>query len=146
MGAMSILPNAVPVLMTFGLWALLVGQVGMASATVTATALGIVVDDSVHLLTKYLRARREKLLSAEDAIRYAFRMVGPAIMTTTMILTVGFSVLAASTFKVNAEMGLLTTMAIVLALVFDFLFLPALLLLGRRDTEKKNAPLATAAE
>ena len=146
MGAMSILPNAVPVLMTFGLWALLVGQVGMASATVTATALGIVVGDSVHLLTKYLRARREKLLSAEDAIRYAFRMVGPAIMTTTMILTVGFSVLAASTFKVNAEMGLLTAMAIVLALVFDFLFLPALLLLGRRDTEKKNAPLATAAE
>jgi len=146
MGAMSILPNAVPVLMTFGLWALLVGQVGMASATVTATALGIVVDDSVHLLTKYLRARREKDLSAEDAIRYAFRMVGPAIMTTTMILTVGFSVLAASTFKVNAEMGLLTAMAIVLALIFDFLFLPALLLLGRRDTEKKNAPLASAAE
>ena len=69
MGALSILPNAVPVLMTFGLWAVLVGQVGMASATVTATALGIVVDDSVHLLTKFLRGRREKALSREDAIR-----------------------------------------------------------------------------
>lgn len=146
MGALSIVPNAVPVLMTFGLWAVLVGQVGMASATVTATALGIVVDDSVHLLTKFLRGRREKGLSQEDAIRYAFRTVGPAIMTTTLILTTGFSVLAASTFKVNAEMGLLTALAIVLALIFDFLFLPTLLLLGKRDTENKNAKLATAAE
>lgn len=146
MGTLSILPNAVPVLMTFGLWALLVGQVGMASATVTATALGIVVDDSVHLLTKFLRGRREKALSREDAIRYAFRTVGPAIMTTTLILTTGFSVLAASTFKVNAEMGLLTAMAIVLALIFDFLFLPALLMLGKRDMETKDAQFAHAAE
>ena len=146
MGALSLLPNAVPVLMTFGLWALLVGQVGMAAATVTATALGIVVDDSVHLLTKFLRGRREKGFGPEDALRYAFRTVGPAIMTTTMILTVGFSVLAVSTFKVNAEMGLLTAIAIVLALIFDFLFLPALLLLGKRDKENADATFANAAE
>lgn len=130
-GAFSIIPNAVPVLMTFGVWAILVGQVGMASATVLATALGIVVDDTVHFLSKYLRGRREKGLSPEDAVRYAFSMVGKAITTTTVILAVGFSVLAASTFKINAEMGLLTALAIVLALAFDFLLLPALLLLGK---------------
>ena len=67
-------------------------------------------------------------------------------MTTTLILTTGFSVLAASTFKVNAEMGLLTAIAIVLALIFDFLFLPALLLLGKRDTETNDVPFAKAAE
>ena len=144
MGALSILPNAVPILMAFGLWALMVGQVGMASATVTATALGIVVDDSVHLLTKYLRGRREKGLNAENAIRYAFRTVGPAILTTTLILTTGFAVLAASTFKINAEMGLLTAMAIALALVFDLLFLPALLMLGKDRTETENAVLVPA--
>ena len=144
MGLLSLLPNAVPIMMTFGLWALLVGQVGMASATVTATALGIVVDDSVHLLTKFLRGRREKGLTIEEAIRYAFRMVGPAIMTTTLILTAGFAVLALSTFKINAEMGLLTAMAIALALLFDFLFLPALLLLGKKKTETTNAQLAAA--
>ena len=144
MGVLSILPNAMPILMTFGLWALLVGQVGMASATVTATALGIVVDDSVHLLTKYLRGRREKGLNTEDAIRYTFRTVGPAILTTTMVLTVGFAVLAASTFKINAEMGLLTAMAIALALVFDLLFLPALLMLGKDTTETENAVLVPA--
>ncbi len=144
MGALSILPNAVPILMTFGLWALMVGQVGMASATVTATALGIVVDDSVHLLTKYLRGRREKGLTTEESIRYALRTVGPAILTTTLILATGFAVLAASTFKINAEMGLLTAIAIVLALVFDFLFLPALLMLGKNKPETDNVVLVPA--
>ncbi|MBT3306100.1 MAG: MMPL family transporter [Alphaproteobacteria bacterium] len=144
MGVLSILPNALPILMTFGLWALLVGQVGMASATVTATALGIVVDDSVHLLTKYLRGRREKGLSTEDSIRYAFRTVGPAILTTTVILTTGFAVLAASTFKINSEMGLLTALAIALAVVFDFLVLPALLLIGNNKKESEDAVLVSA--
>ncbi|MEE8285804.1 MAG: efflux RND transporter permease subunit [Gammaproteobacteria bacterium] len=144
MGVLSLLPNAVPILMTVGIWALMVGQVGMAAATVTATALGIVVDDTVHFLTKYLRGRREKGLNTEDAIRYAFRTVGPAILTTTMVLTVGFSVLAASTFKINAEMGLLTAMAIALAMIFDFLFLPAMLMLGKDRTETENAVLVPA--
>ncbi len=144
MGALSLLPNAVPILMTFGIWALMVGQVGIAAATVTATALGIVVDDTVHFLTKYLRGRREKGLNTEEAIRYAFRTVGPAILTTTLILTVGFAVLAASTFKINSEMGLLTAMAIAIALAFDFLFLPALLMLGKNKMETENAVLTRA--
>ncbi|MEN8175421.1 MAG: MMPL family transporter, partial [Pseudomonadota bacterium] len=67
LGLVSLLPNAIPILMTFGAWALLVGQVGMAAATVTATSLGIVVDDTVHFLSKYLRARREKGLSRPEA-------------------------------------------------------------------------------
>ena len=56
LGLLSLVPNVVPILLAFGVWALLVRQVGMAAATVSATALGIVVDDSVHFLTKYLRA------------------------------------------------------------------------------------------
>ena len=130
LGTLSLVPNAVPILMTFGVWALLVGQVGMAAATVTATSLGIVVDDTVHFLTKYLRARREKRLDRPDAIRYAFQTVGTAIVVTTIILTIGFSVLATSTFLINSQMGLLTAMAIVMALAVDFLLLPALLLIG----------------
>ncbi|MEE8296026.1 MAG: MMPL family transporter, partial [Sphingomonadales bacterium] len=46
-GLLSLIPNSIPILMTFGLWALLVGQVGMAAATITATSLGIIVDDTV---------------------------------------------------------------------------------------------------
>lgn len=139
LGALSLVPNAIPILMTFGLWALLVGIVGLAAATVTATSLGIIVDNTVHLLTKYLRGVREKGLAVPDAIRYAFRTVGTAVAANAMILTLGFGVLALSTFKINAEMGLLTAMAVVVALIVDFLLLPALLMLGHRKTEgEKN--------
>ncbi|UCE89311.1 MAG: MMPL family transporter [Pseudomonadota bacterium] len=137
LGLLSLIPNTVPILMTFGIWALLVGQVGMAAATVTATSLGIVVDDTVHFLSKYLRARRERGLDRADAIRYAFRTVGTAIVVTTVVLTVGFGVLAGSTFLINSQLGLLTALAVVLAMVVDFLLLPALLLVGYQ-TEKET--------
>ena len=138
LGTLSLIPNLVPVIATFGIWTLIVGQVGMAAATVTATSLGIVVDDTVHFLSKYLLARREKGLSRPNAIRYAFNMVGTAIVMTTIILTIGFSVLALSTFMINAQMGLLTAIAIVLALFIDFLLLPALLLIGYKTEEEKD--------
>ncbi len=137
-GALSLIPNAVPILMTFGVWALLVGQVGMAAAIVSATSLGIVVDDSVHFLTKYLRARREKGLDQADAVRYAFDTVGRAIVSTTVILSFGFAVLAFSSFRINAQMGLLTAIAVLLALVTDLLLLPALLLIGHESTAKET--------
>ncbi|MDM3870835.1 MMPL family transporter [Porticoccus sp. W117] len=136
LGALSLIPNTVPIMMTFGIWALLVGKVGMAAATITATSMGIVVDDTVHFLSKYLRARREKGLAIPDAIRYAFQTVGVAILATTIILVIGFGVLMYSSFLINFQMGLLTAITIVSALVFDFLMLPALLMLGHK---KKSA-------
>ncbi len=136
-GALSILPNAVPILATFGLWALLVGQVGMAAATVSATSLGIVVDDTVHFLAKYLRARREQGLDRPGAIRYAFQTVGRAVVSTTLILSAGFAVLAASAFAINAQMGLLTAIAILVALPVDFLLLPSLLMIGHKAQTKE---------
>ena len=142
LGGLSLIPNLVPVLMTYGVWAVLVGQVGMAAAIISATALGIVVDDTVNFLTKYLRARREKGYDRPEAIAYAFRMMGKAIVTTTVILASGFAVLSTSTFLINAQMGLLTALAIVIALVVDFLLLPALLMIGHQpqslEQKEKN--------
>jgi predicted RND superfamily exporter protein len=121
---------------------LLVGKVGMASATVSASSLGIVVDDTVHFLSKYLRARREKGLDAASAVRYTFRTVGVAIVGTTTILMAGFLVLSLSTFRINFELGLLTSLAIVLALGSDLLLLPALLLVGSRSAVTSKLPSA----
>ncbi len=132
LGLLSLIPNTVPVLGTFGIWALVSGQVGMAAATVSVSSLGIVVDDTVHFLTKYLRARRERGLDRPAAVRYAFHTVGSAIVSTTLILTAGFLVLALSSFRINFELGVLTAIALVLALVADFTLLPALLLWGHR--------------
>ena len=149
LGAMSLIPNTIPILMAFGLWGLLVGKVGMAAATVSATSLGIIVDNTVHFLTKYLRARREQGAEIPQAIRYAFQTVGTAVLVNAMILAAGFLVLTTSTFKVNEEMGLLTAMAIVIALVVDFFLLPALLMLGHRKQQgvsDENKDLAYATD
>jgi predicted RND superfamily exporter protein/outer membrane lipoprotein-sorting protein len=129
LGLLSLIPNGLPILTSFGAWAILVGEVGFSVATVASISLGIVVDDTVHLLSKYVRARRERAGTAADAIRYAFKSVGVAIIVNTVILAAGFLVLLTSSFKINVDMGLLTALAIVFALVLDFLFLPALLLI-----------------
>ena len=129
LGLLSLVPNGLPLLATFGAWAVLIGEVGFSVATVASISLGIIVDDTVHLLSKYVRARRARNATAADAIRYAFKNVGVAIVVNTIVLSAGFLVLLTSSFKVNADMGLLTALAIVFALILDFLFLPALLLL-----------------
>jgi predicted RND superfamily exporter protein len=128
LGLLSLVPNALPIAVAFGAWALLVGEIGFSIAVVAAISLGIVVDDTVHLLSKYMRGRRERDLSAEEAVRYAIEEVGPAILFNTVILTAGFGLLALSSFKLTADMGLLTALSIMLALVLDFLLLPALLI------------------
>ncbi len=138
LGMLSMIPNGLPLLMTFGAWALLIGEVGFSVATVASISLGIIVDDTVHFLSKYVRARNEKGLSAEDSIRYAYRNVGMAIVVNTIILVVGFLVLTTSAFKLNVDMGLMTIMSILFALLLDFLFLPALLLVMEKD--KSSVP------
>ncbi|VUX55351.1 MMPL family protein [uncultured Woeseiaceae bacterium] len=140
LGLLSLIPNGLPILATFGAWALIVGEVGFSVATIASISLGIIVDDTVHLLSKYVRARRESNSNAADAIRYAFKTVGVAIVVNTVVLTAGFMVMLTSSFKVNVDMGLLTAIAIVFALILDFLFLPALLLLlDRVQTNKETS-------
>jgi len=127
-GLISLVPNLVPLTIGFGLWGLLYAEVNMALAVVVSMTLGIVVDDTVHFLSKYLRARREKGYSAEQAITYAFTHVGRALIVSTIVLMVGFGVLMTSPFTMNSDMAMLTTWIICLALVVDFLLLPVLLL------------------
>ncbi len=102
---------------------------GLALSVVSGMTLGIVVDDTVHFLSKFLRARREKGMNSEDAVRHAFATVGTALWVTSLVLMIGFSILALSHFKLNSGMGLLTAITIGLALLADICFLPPLLML-----------------
>lgn len=135
LGLLSLIPNVTPALVAFGVWGLTVGQVGFAVSVVVAMTLGLVVDDTVHFLSKYERARRQLGMSAAAAIRYAFRTVGVALTVTSAVLTTGFLVLAQSPFAQNGQMGQLTAITIVLALLADFFLLPPLLMVfdRRRD-------------
>lgn len=144
LGMLSMIPNGLPLLMTFGAWAMLIGEVGFSVATVASISLGIIVDDTVHFLAKYVRARNENVFSVEDSIRYAFQNVGMAIVVNTIILVVGFLILTSSSFKMNVDMGLMTVLSITFALILDFLFLPALLLAMDKKTEDVPSALPTS--
>ncbi len=142
-GLVSMIPNLMPAGMAFGLWGLLVGQIGLSLSVVASMSLGIVVDDTVHFLSKYLRARRERGASPADAVRFAFRTVGTALWITSLVLAIGFGILALSAFELNSGMGLLTAIVIVLALAADFFFLPPLLMkLEERRHDIQAAPAA----
>lgn len=128
MGLVSMVPNLVPAAMGFGIWGIFVGEVGLALAVVTGMTLGIVVDDTIHLMSKYLRARREQNMDTFQSIEFAFNTVGRALVITSVVLVMGFLVLALSSFKLNSQMGLLTAIIITLAILADFFLLPALLM------------------
>jgi len=128
LGFVFLIPNVTPAIMAFGIWGFVVGRVGLAISVIAALTLGIVVDDTIHYISKYLRARREYKKSPEDAVRFSFRTVGRALWVTTVILTAGFSVLTFSHFQINSDLGYMTVITIVFALILDFLFLPTLLM------------------
>ena len=145
LGLVSIVPNLVPAVLGFGVWGLTVGQVGLSLSVVVAMTVGIVVDDTVHFLSKYLRARREYGQGPEEAVRYAFGTAGHALFTTTVVLVAGFLIFAFSPFVPTAQVGVLTAMIIAFALIADLSLLPALLTaVDRRFAERAaRAPLST---
>ena len=96
------------------------------------------------LSTRELRARRERGLSPEEGVRYAMSTVGNALWVTAFVLIAGFSALTLSDFLINSLMGLLVAMIIAVALVSDFLFLPALLM--KLEGEKADETTAHHAD
>lgn len=147
LGLVSLVPNLLPSVMAFGIWGLARGQVGLALSVIVAMTIGIVVDDTVHFLSKYSRARREHDMSPAQAVRYAFEVVGTAMWVTTVALMAGFLVVARSHYRMSSDMGWMCALIIGLALVMDFFLLPTLLLkidgktdkLGVLDTNERNA-------
>ena len=134
MGLISLVPNITPAAIGFGIWGLSSGEINLGLSVVAGISLGIIVDDTVHFLAKYQHARQEGR-DAEAAVRYAFNSVGRALWITTAVLVIGFSVLMFSSFRLNSDLGMLTAIIILTALVIDFLFLPAFLLKFDKDTK-----------
>ena len=100
------------------------------------------MDDTVHFLSKFRRARLEYGQSPEDAVRYAFDTAGRALITTTVVLVAGFLILVFSPFVPTAQVGVLTAVIIASALVADLSLLPALLTATDRNSAKRGKPAA----
>ena len=151
LGLISIAPNILPAVMAFGVWGLFVGEIGMGMAMVSGMTIGIIVDDTVHFLSKYIKARSEQGLDSVAAVDYAFETVGPSIVVTTVVLVAGFMAMAnLAEFRVNSDMGKMTSIILVFALDFDLVALPILLMLfdstratsRSKDQAQLNAPRA----
>lgn len=128
LGLISLIPNFLPAAMAMGLWGYLVGEVGVPASVVTAIAFGIIVDDTIHFMTKYTDSRKAGKLPSES-VQIAFRSVGRALFTTTVVFGLGFMVFGASGVVGNQVLGLLVGITVIIALLADFFFLPPLLML-----------------
>jgi len=125
--ALSLIPNLMPLLLAFGVWGFLVGKVGITAAIVGAIMLGIIVDDTVHLMWRYLEARRAGI-GAKGSVKRMFAEVGPPMLTSSIVLFVGFMLLTYSGFEINSTIGAFCALVIVFALIADWVFLPVLLM------------------
>lgn len=142
LGLLSLIPNMLPFAIALGFWGVIVGEIGLGVSIVMGIALGIVVDDTVHFLSKYQFAKREKGLDTSQAIEYSLNTVGAALITTTICLCAGFLVLSKSVFQPNVDMGLVTTITILVALLLDILLLPSLLMLFDRNNIKNETEVS----
>jgi predicted RND superfamily exporter protein len=144
LGLVTLVPNVVPAAASFGVWGLLYGHINMALATVAGMALGIVVDDTIHFMSKYLHARRTYGASPEIAVRYAITEVGGAVVATSLTLMAGFLALTPSPFLLNWGMGALTALTIFFAMLFDLTMLPGLLIAIDKVRKHEGIELAVS--
>ncbi len=132
-GVAATCTNLLPALIAIGVWGLFVGEVGLAVSVIAAMTLGIVVDDTIHFVDKYLYAKRELGMTPDQAVLDAFAAAGPALITTTIALCSGFFCLWFSGFQINSWIGLMAASTMFVALIIDLLLLPAILVtLGRK--------------
>ncbi len=135
LGLLSLVPNFLPAIAAMGVWGYAAGTVSIAASLVTAIAFGIVVDDTIHLLSKYQKSRAEGK-SAAEAIAPTFGLVGRPLLTTTLIFALGFLVFGVSGLSTNQTLGLLVGLMVIIAVVADFLLFPPLLMV--LDKEKRR--------
>ena len=142
LGLISLIPNIAPPVVAMGFFSLYRTEVGFWTAFVAATAIGLIVDATVHMLSKYRHARVDLNYSAIDAVRYSFATVGTALWVCSFVLIAGFMVLTLSPFLINAMLGRVVALTILMALILDFLLLPALLIAidGRGDPHAPMKP------
>ena len=133
LGLIALVPNILPMVAAFALWGALVGNVSFAATIVATLTFGIVVDDTIHFLTRY-KMLREDGHSPQVAAKTAVSTVGAALVVTSLALIAGFAAFGWSGFLVNQHFGLLSAFTIGFALLADILFLPPLLVWLDRKT------------
>jgi predicted RND superfamily exporter protein len=116
-----------PVMMGLGIWGWTAGSIGLSASVVLAIAGGIVVDDAIHLISRYLALREDASLSAMEALAATMREVGLGITLTSVAITVGFLLLSISGFEINRVLGICTALILMCSLWIDVTVIPWML-------------------
>jgi hypothetical protein len=120
----SVLPNVLPLVIVAGLMGWIGIDLKIGTALIFTVLYGIAVDDTIHFLLRY---QHEKGKNAQMPILNVYRTVGVKMIQTSMILIMGFLTFCLSSFQSTFYAGLLISIGLIVALVSDFLLLPALL-------------------
>ncbi|MEL6904959.1 MAG: MMPL family transporter, partial [Planctomycetota bacterium] len=140
----SVIPNLLPILIPLSVFGLLGQTLDGPAILVSSVALGVCVDDTIHVFTKFMRARRAGL-NADDALAHVFEEAGAAVTLTTIVLVIGFSTLLLSDFRPNVLMGSLAGTMIGLAWLADMFVVPLFLRdMARAEDARADAPAAPA--
>jgi len=122
----SIVAIGLPIALGFGAWGWIFGEIGLASSAIMAITMGIVIDDTVHIVHRFVVLGRSAA-SSEHLVVGAMRQIAPPIVTTSIMLALGFCVLAFSGFGVNVTLGLCTSVIVVIALFVNLAIVPAVM-------------------
>lgn len=146
LGLLSVLPNVIPIVVGYGLWRVCVGQMNIVASVAGSISLGIIVDDTIHFLTRY-KAMIQKGHAPEEAMTKTLVHTGPAMLGTAVILVLGFGVLTLSSFQMTSYLGWLSVIILVVAPLTDLVLAPALVLMfvPSPRTSKEPSPMKTAA-
>ena len=128
-----LLPNLLPVILVIGIMGWLGLTIDMGVAIAGAIIIGVAVDDTIHFLVKYFDARKRGL-SMEDTFDEVLTYAGRAILFTTIVLSLAFATFTFSSFTPNQNFGVVTATALIIALIIDLLYLPALLHIADKNT------------
>ncbi len=126
-GLVAILSASFPIIINFGLMGWAGIRLSVATSLIASIAIGLAVDDIIHYLVRYSREFK-KDLDKDRALRDTVRSVGKPIIFTSLTISIGFSILIFSHFKLTAVFGLLMVITMLSALVGDLLILPSLML------------------
>lgn len=125
-GILSVLPNLLPATIVFGIWAVFVGQLDPFVMMLFSISIGLVVDDTVHLLSHYLDKRKAGG-GKNESIDYSIKTAGPALSVTTLVLALGTTILIGANTIYFQQAAKLLVPIVVLALALDLLYLPTIL-------------------
>ena len=122
----SLIPNILPLLTTIGLLSIFGFYFSLSNAFILAIVFGLIVDDSIHIINAYSMSRNRGL-SIQESISHCQMYTYKAVIKTSVVIIFTLFPLLFSEFKSISQLSIITIIAAVIALIFDIIYLPKML-------------------